>query len=147
MKALVLATLLLGLAVDGARAADDRLVGPAKARGPDMLVVSGTRVRLSGVQPPEETKQCSSQDGVVPCADLGTATLSRLAGDGPVSCVKERRLGHGYFLGHCRVADGSDPAVALLELGLLQPEPTTAPDAYVKAASVARAAHAGLWGG
>jgi endonuclease YncB( thermonuclease family) len=139
--------LLLGMAVASAHADDNSLVGPAKVRGAEMLVVSGTRVRFSGVLPPEEASRCQHPDGApTTCTEAGAAALVRLIGDSPVTCVKERRLGHGYYLGHCHTADGTDPAKALLELGLLQADPAAASDAYRQAATAAQAARIGLWG-
>ena len=147
MKLHLAVALLLGMAVAGAHADDNLLAGSAKVRGPDMLVVSGTRVRVSGVLPPEEASRCrDAVSATATCIEAAAAVLARLIGDGTVTCVKERRLGHGYYLGHCRTADGTDPALALLELGLLQPDPAAAPDAYRQAATAARAARIGLWG-
>ena len=134
--------LCAGLAAFAARADDSPLSGAAKVRGPDMLVLSGTRIRFSGVLPPADDSRCA--DG--PCVELATTALSELTGRGPVTCIKERRLGHGYFLGHCTTSDGSDPALALLELGLLLVDPANAPESYARAADAARAAGAGIWG-
>jgi endonuclease YncB( thermonuclease family) len=147
MRLYLAVALLLGMAVASAHADDDSLVGSAKVRGPEMLVVSGTRVRLSGVLPPEESSRCLDADGATAtCTEAGAAALARLIGDAPVTCVKERRLGHGYYLGHCHTADGTDPAKALLELGLLQADPAAASDAYRQASTAAQAARIGLWG-
>ena len=143
MKRAVLLLAVLALAPGAARAAEDRLAGPAKVRGPDTLAIAGARVRFAGVLPPEEASRCA---GDVACADAAAQALATLVAQGEVSCTKERRLGHGYFLGRCRTGDGTDPALALLELGLLRPEPGAAPASYVAAAEAAKAARAGLWG-
>ena len=137
------ALLCVLLASFAARADDDAISGSAKVRGPDMLVLSGTRIRLSGVLEPAGDASC----GGTPCSELAATALGELMGGGPVACVKERRLGHGYFLGHCKTADGTDPAVRLLERGLLRPAPAGAPESYQRAADAAKAAGAGLWGG
>lgn len=108
-----------------------------------MLVLTGTRIRFSGVLPPADDSRCGSGA----CTDLAAAALGELTAGGPVTCVKERRLGHGYFLGHCRTAADADPALALLERGLLRVDPATAPEDYVRAADAARSARIGLWGG
>ena len=135
--------LALLLAAGGGHAAEDRLTGPAKVRGPDTLAIAGARVRFTGVLPPEDASRCS---GEIACADAAAAALGTLVAQGEVSCVKERRLGHGYFQGRCRTGDGTDPALALLELGLLRPDPGAAPASYLQAAEAAKAARAGLWG-
>jgi endonuclease YncB( thermonuclease family) len=139
-----LAALLLGLAAHPAGADEDGLVGPAKVRGPDTLVIAGARVKLAGVLPPEDAARC----GPVACAEAAVAALAEVVGEGPVSCAKERRLGHGYFLGHCRTTAGADPAEALLARGLLQPGPGDgASERYATAAAAAKEARLGLWGG
>ncbi len=147
MRATGIAILLVGVTLGTAHAAEDQLVGAAKVRAPDMLVIAGTRLKLSGVLPPDESATCKDGAGnTVRCTDAADAALGEIAGDGAVTCVKERRLGHGYFLGHCRTADGVDPAEVLLSRGLLQLAPDTPPERYAKAAEEAKAAGAGLWG-
>lgn len=147
MRASWLALLLVGAALGTAHAAEDQLVGAAKVRAPDILVIAGTRVKLSGVLPPDETAGCKDVSGqAVRCTDAADAALGEIAGNGTVACIKERRLGHGFFLGHCRTSAGADPAEVLLSLGLLQLAPGTATEAYAKAAEAAKAAGAGFWG-
>lgn len=147
MRASGLALLLVGAALGTAHAAEDQLVGAAKVRAPDMLVIAGTRVKLSGVLPPDENADCKDGSGsTVRCTDAASAALDEIAGTLTVTCIKERRLGHGYFLGHCRTAAGVDPAEVLLSRGLLQLAPDTPLERYAKAAEAAKAAGAGLWG-
>ena len=79
---------------------------------------------------------------------IAGARVEALAAAGPVTCAKERRLGHGYFLGRCRAADGTDPAERLLRQGLLRPEAgEELPASYRAAVEAARASKAGVWGG
>jgi endonuclease YncB( thermonuclease family) len=137
----VAALLLLVLSSGGVLADEGSLSGVTKVRGPDMLVLTGTRIRLSGVLPPSEDSRCGGES----CADLAAKALAEVTAGGPVTCVKERRLGHGYFLGHCRTAADADPALALIERGLLQVEPATASPDYREAAEAAKAARLGLW--
>ena len=97
--------------------------------------------------PPDEKAACKDGAGnTVQCTDAAAAALAEIAGDAAVTCIKERRLGHGYFLGHCRTADGVDPAEVLLSRGLLQLASDTPLERYAKAAEAAKAAGAGLWG-
>ncbi len=143
MRTATLVLLALLMAPPMAHAADDRLTGPAKVRGPDMLVIAGARVKLSGVVAPEEDAVCAAG---LSCGDAATAALGEVVAGGDVTCIKEHRLGHGFFLGHCRASDGSDPAEALLMRGLLLPDPGGSTVAYQKAAASAQAERAGLWG-
>lgn len=147
MRATGIAILLVGVALGTAHAAEDQLVGAAKVRAPDMLVIAGTRLKLSGVLPPDENAACNDGSGnTVRCTDAADAALGEIVGDAAVTCFKERRLGHGYFLGHCRTAGGVDPAEVLLSRGLLQLAPDTPLERYAKATEAAKAAGVGLWG-
>jgi succinoglycan biosynthesis protein ExoI len=129
----------------GAAQAADELSGPAKVRGPETLAIAGARVRLSGVEAPDATARCATADGEASCEVAATAALEALAASGPVTCAKERRLGHGYFLGRCRAADGTDPAERLLRQGLLEPEAGDLPPSYRAAVEAARASKSGVW--
>ena len=141
------AAVALALAVVGPAQAADELSGPAKVRGPETLAIAGARVRLAGVEAPDATARCATADGGTSCEEAATAALEALAAAGPVTCVKERRLGHGYFLGRCRAADGTDPAERLLRQGLLRPEAGELPASYRAAVEAARASKSGIWGG
>ncbi|HEX6012828.1 MAG TPA: hypothetical protein VFY87_13735, partial [Geminicoccaceae bacterium] len=117
------AAVALALALGGPAQAADELSGPAKVRGPETLVIAGARVRLLGIEAPDEADRCATADGEeISCEEAAMAALEALAATGPVTCAKERRLGHGYFLRRCRAADGTDPAERLLRQGLLRPE-------------------------
>jgi endonuclease YncB( thermonuclease family) len=145
MRRLVAAA--LALALGGPASAADELSGPAKVRGPETLAISGARVRLSGVEAPDEAARCATAAGEISCAEAATAVLEALVAGGAVTCATERRLGHGYFLGRCRTADGTDPAERLLRQGLLRPEAGDLPPGYRAAVEAARASGSGVWGG
>jgi succinoglycan biosynthesis protein ExoI len=137
----------LALALGGPAQAADELSGPAKVRGPETLAIAGARVRLSGVEAPDAAARCATATGEASCEEAATAALEALAAVGPVTCTKERRLGHGYFLGHCRGADGTDPAEQMLREGLLRPEAGDLLPNYRAAVEAARASKSGGWGG
>lgn len=146
MRALVVGLLLSALAAGSSSgAAEDAVRGQGKARGPDTVAVAGTRIRLAAIVPPAEGMVCAGSGGAVSCAEAAAAALDALLTRGEVACSKERRLGHGYFLGRCTLGDGTDMALALLEQGLAQPAGTEAPDAYRAAGAEARNARRGLW--
>jgi endonuclease YncB( thermonuclease family) len=143
----LLAVVALWMVLAGPAVAEEQVTGAAKARGPETLAIAGARIRLSGVTAPAETARCASDAGAAPCTEAATAALEAFAAPGPVTCVKERRLGHGYFLGHCRTSDGTDPAEALLQQGLLAPAAGDLPERYRNAVAQAQAAKRGVWGG
>jgi endonuclease YncB( thermonuclease family) len=108
--------LLAALAAAGQAPAADTVTGPARATGPETLVVANARVRLAGFAAAEGS--C----GAVPCAEAARARLAELVASGPVTCSRDARLGHGVYAGACRLADGRDPARVLAGEGLLRPE-------------------------
>jgi endonuclease YncB( thermonuclease family) len=141
MRPAAAALLALLLAAGGAPAAEDRIKGSGKARGPDTVAVAGTRIRLAAIEVPGDGLACGGSS----CAESATAALDALLTRGEVACSKERRLGHGYFLGRCMLADGTDLALGLLRDGLARPSGGDAPEAYRAAAAAAREARRGLW--
>lgn len=99
--------------------AADTVTGPARATAAETLVVANARVRFAGYAAPPEDARC----GMTSCAEVARARLAALvAAGGPVTCVREARLGHGVYQGSCRLADGRDPARVLADEGLLKAE-------------------------
>lgn len=119
--------------------ADDTLTGEAMMRDAVTIAISGARIRLEAIAPPEEARMC----GNLPCIELAKSELANLVKGHTVTCKKSRKLGHGYFLGPCS-ADGTDLAHHLLLQGLALPD-ADASEAYRDAAEQAKAAKKGLW--
>ena len=135
------AVLLAAALVASAAAAIEPVSGVARTRDASTVAIGGVRVRLAGVLPPGPERRC---DGAASCAEAAETLLAGELEGHTVRCTRERRLGHGYYLGRCALEDGTDPALRLLEAGLAEPEaPPTA--AYEQAAAAARAAGRGLY--
>jgi len=138
MRKLALA-LFVGIAAPAANAADDTMKGPAQVRDAATITIEGSRFRLADIAAPE-SETCGGKD----CAEVAMSVLgARLAGH-EVTCAKDRRLGHGYFLARCKLDDGTDIAKLSLEEGLAVPLPNP-PPSYKEAADQAKAQGRGLW--
>jgi endonuclease YncB( thermonuclease family) len=132
-------TLLLCLLSAAPAFADDTLTGEAMMRDAVTIAISGARIRLEAIIPPEESRMC----GNASCVEAAKSELASLIKGHTVTCKKSRRLGHGYFLGPC-TADGADLALYLLSQGLALPD-ADASDAYRAAAEQAEAGKKGVW--
>jgi endonuclease YncB( thermonuclease family) len=131
----IIALLLLG----GSSAAEDSVTGEAQIRDAVTIAIAGARFRLAGLAA-AENQSCGGRL----CAEVAAAVIgARLAGQ-QVTCAKERRLGHGYFLARCMLTEGPDLGLLILEEGFALPE-TTAPANYKDAAERAKSAARGLW--
>lgn len=78
-----------GLACVGRRASAGerpRLEGVATVLDADTFIVAGVRVRLIGIDAPEERQMCHMQNNDWPCGQAATAAVDDLVGTGPLSC-------------------------------------------------------------
>lgn len=126
--------------------ADDApvLVGIARVLAPETVVISGTRIRFSGVvAPPAEQACAGSSSGT--CSSEAVLKLEGWLRDQAIHCTRARRLGHGVYQGVCSLPDGRDLAELLLGVGLLLPA-ADAPARYRDAVAAAGTAKLGVWG-
>jgi endonuclease YncB( thermonuclease family) len=122
-----------------AGAAEDGVKGEAQVRDAVTLALAGARFRLSSIVP-VEGKPCGGRD----CAEYAAESLGPELAGHEVTCTKERRLGHGFFLARCTRDDGTDIATIILGKGLAAAE-ANAPPSYREAADKAKAEKKGLW--
>jgi endonuclease YncB( thermonuclease family) len=122
-----------------ASAAEDGVKGEAQVRDAVTLALAGARFRLSSIVP-VEGKSCGGKD----CAEYAAENLGPELAGHEVTCTKERRLGHGFFLARCTRGDGTDIATIILGKGLAAAE-ANAPPSYREAADKAKAEKKGLW--
>lgn len=121
---------------------------PAKVTGGDTLKVDGERIRLFGIDAPEEGQTCTRANGRSwPCGEAATAHLKRLAAEagGRVSCVIEMRDAEGRAVSTC-TAGGVDLAEAMVKAGLALACPQY-PGRYAPLEAKARHHAIGLWSG
>ena len=140
MRTFPIATIILIALAGTSRADDDHVTGEAQVRDAATIAIAGARFRLDALAA-AENQTCGGR----PCADAAVEVIGPKLAGRPVTCVKERRLGHGYFLARCKLDDGSDLATLVLEEGLALAEPN-APGSYREAAERAKSQGKGLWG-
>ena len=63
------------------------ITGDARVIDADILIVSGKRVILWGLDAPERAQNCILNGKVWGCYDVSKRTLEALAGRGPIECV------------------------------------------------------------
>jgi endonuclease YncB( thermonuclease family) len=129
-----------------ARAAEERIEGPATPLAGDLLEVSGQRIRLKGIDAPDPGQTCRTRGGrVYDCAQEALTMLGLLVEDRSVSCDAEPPGRDGRRVGTCRI-DGISVGGAMVLRGWAFAAERLAPD-YVPLQSHAQARRAGMWGG
>lgn len=137
------AATILALLTGGAAAADG-VTGRGHAFRADIVIVRGTKVLLGEVATPDDGERCVVDAGIMACGDAARDALDTLLSTDPVTCTFARRIGHGAFEGACRLSDGTDVAVRLLQSGWVRAK-SRAPSNYAAAEAEARAERRGIW--
>ncbi|MCW0411076.1 hypothetical protein NB709_000952 [Xanthomonas sacchari] len=97
-----LVLLVVVLATSSVRAAE--LVGRATVTDGDTLTVAKKRIRLWGIDAPESTQQCSTQDGHSwPCGRRSAAALDGFLLDKTVRCQPKDTDRYGRVVAECFV--------------------------------------------
>jgi endonuclease YncB( thermonuclease family) len=120
------------------------LSGVARVIDGDTLEISGTHVRLAGLDAPENDQQCRTEHGVVwDCGRYVTQELRSLLGRAEVRCVDEGDGGYGRVLGRCYWGV-LDLSAHLVGLGLAWVDPRFE-QTYLSLEKEAAIAQRGLW--
>lgn len=85
------------------RVANATLTGPARIIDGDTLEVRGSRIRLHGIDAPENAQRCRSEGRVWACGREATRALVRRIGSHPVACKEHDRDRYGRVVAVCRV--------------------------------------------
>ncbi|MGQ0672576.1 MAG: thermonuclease family protein [Hyphomicrobium sp.] len=137
-----------------AAAAAKVVSGRASAVDGDTLDVAGVRVRLEGIDAPENAQTCGrsgprswlgSMLGSWPCGRKAQRALADLVGSAEVTCESRGHDKYGRMLGVCSV-DGRDLNAAMVRSGMAWAFVKYS-KAYVVEEAVARSAGAGIWQG
>lgn len=136
-------TLVLLAAVIAAPLHAQVMTGPATIIDGDTIDMTGTRIRLMGIDAPETKQSCTRDGQAWACGAEATATLSEIIGDQNLTCTAQGTDVYGRTLATCenrvfeigREAVRRGAAVALDD----------APDDYHAAAAIARQMNYGLW--
>lgn len=135
------ALLLLLMQPDSWRTVPD-LIGTARAVDGDTLRLSGTRVRLLGLDAPELGQTCRDAVGDEwRCGGVAFARLSELLSGASVTCRPQGHDRYGRVLARCSTPS-ADLGSVLVGEGL-----AVANGDYGPEEAAARAAHKGIWKG
>ncbi len=118
--------------------------GPARVIDGDTLEVAGTRIRLAGLDTPENDQTCLTEHGVTwDCGRYVTQELRVLLRGANVRCEDEGEGGYGRMLGRCYWGD-LDLSAHLVGLGYAWVDPRFE-QTYLSLEKEAAIAGRGLW--
>ncbi len=124
--------------------ATQTISGRASVVDGDTLVVSGTRVRLEGIDAPESGQSCRGHaDETWNCGAAAARALQRMVTGQTVVCVRKGLDRYGRVLGICRVGN-TDIAEQLVRRGLAWAFVKYS-YTYAKTEGQARALRIGVW--
>lgn len=121
------------------------LSGPATVIDGDTIDMTGTRIRIIGIDAPESAQQCTRAGQPWACGTEATATLHALVGGAPLQCTALGNDVYGRTLATCRTAV-FDLGREMVRRGMALPS-DDAPPEYAAAQEIARSRSYGLWAG
>ena len=113
IRALLAVSVLVGIAtgitakdlMPPARPAVMDISGPVRVVDGDTIDIAGQRIRLQGLDAPEQGQTCFAQDQEWNCGQRATSALIGLIGSQRVDCRAEGRDRYGRTIGFCWVGD------------------------------------------
>ncbi len=141
---LVAACLLFLTAVLSGSAHAD-VSGLARVIDGDTIEVSGSRIRLHGIDAPESEQLCCVGGTARKCGRQATRALRDRIGGGLVDCEERDRDRYGRLVALCRVGGGDLGAWLVIQGWALAYRQYS--DAYVSEEASARESRRGLWHG
>lgn len=79
--------------------------GEASVLDGDTIDISGMRIRMFGIDAPENDQPCSIGNRTWACGTMSTASLRDLIGDSPVRCAPTGKDRYGRTLARCHVRE------------------------------------------
>ena len=125
--------------------AQTTITGTAHVIDGDTLQIGTERIRLHGIDAPEQRQQCYADDRAWPCGAQASAALARLCAGTPVTCVAMHTDRYGRTIAGC-TARGNDIERAMVRNGWAFAYRRYSQD-YVAEERLARAEQRGIWRG
>ena len=141
MNRLVLVFALFGIA----SSTDADLSGPALIVDGDTITISGNKIRLNGIDTPEQNQTCRRAGITWRCGYEATETLRKWTYTKEVRCVGNTKDRYGRLIANCFV-DGYNVNARLVYEGLALAYRKYSKQ-YVPEEDKARAAKRGMWAG
>jgi endonuclease YncB( thermonuclease family) len=121
------------------------VVGDASVVDGDTLVVAGERVRLSGIDAPEQGQQCERDGRLYACGVMAREWMAARVDGGRVRCTADGRDRYDRLLAVC-FANGTNLNDGVVRAGWALAFRRYSRE-YVSAEDVARKERRGLWSG
>lgn len=118
--------------------------GPVSAVDGDSLEMTGTRIRLFGIDAPEARQSCKRQQADWACGAEAARQLREFVQGRQIRCSGRDNDRYGRLVATC-TADGMDLALMMIQSGLAITLPQGDP-AYLAAEDTVRKAKFGIWG-
>lgn len=119
------------------------ITGPATAIDGDTIDMTGTRIRLLGIDAPESAQSCTREGQPWPCGEEATATLREMIAAQPITCTALGTDVYGRTLATCETAI-FDVGREMVRRGMAVTS-RDAPSDYETATDIARQMKFGLW--
>lgn len=112
----------------------------------DTLTIDGERIRLWGVDSPEQDQSCRRHGQDYRCGEVASQALREWIGQSAVSCVEVEKDQYGRSVARCAV-DGQDIGAWMVSQGLALDYRRYSAGVYARDEASARAAARGLHAG
>jgi endonuclease YncB( thermonuclease family) len=121
------------------------ITGLATVIDGDTLELTGTRIRLLGIDAPESAQSCTRAGLAWACGEEATATLREIIGSAQLTCRAQGNDVYGRVLAVCRTPV-FDVGREMVRRGMALTT-SDAPEDYAAANAIARRMKFGLWQG
>lgn len=136
---------LIALACIAAPAQGQIMSGPAAVIDANTLDMTGSRVRLVGLDAPERKQSCTRSGEDWACGEEAARTLAAIIAEQAITCVAQGSDATGRTLAACKVRN-IDIGQELLRRGMAIVL-GDAPPGYAEASGIAQSLQYGLWAG
>lgn len=136
---------LIALACIAAPAQGQIMSGPATVIDANTLDMTGSRVRLVGLDAPERKQSCTRSGEDWACGEEAARTLAAIVAEQAITCVAQGADAAGRTLAVCKVRN-IDIGQEMLRRGMAIVL-DDAPPGYAEASGIAQSLQFGLWAG